>query len=68
MILLPVELGLIARGQMPVVLRAHIPLFFVQPGFFRFQVLRLARRQLSAVHAVGDPRLLIILALLDFRG
>ena len=67
MILLPIQFGLVRTSQMPVILRPHVPLFAIQPGFLRFQISRFSGSELAAFHAVGDALLLVILALLDFR-
>src|ERR1700760_1366811 len=51
--------------QAPVVLRTHRALFTIDTGFLVFQVRGLTRGQLAAPDAVGDPSLLVALALVD---
>lgn len=62
---LAIELALILLGEMAVVL-GHIFLFVIlQPLFAALEAGGLSGRQLSVLHAIGDPILLIGLASID---
>ena len=59
LVLLLVNRLAILMGQVPVILRAHASLFFVDARFLVFQPAGFARCQLAALYAVGDPALLV---------
>lgn len=65
LVLLLVNRLAILMGQVPVILRAHASLFLVDARFLVLQPAGFARCQLAALYAVGDPALLVALALLD---
>ncbi len=65
LILLPVDLSLLVIGEIAAIglpVRAHL---FVDVRFLLFQILGLVGGQLAGFHAIGDPALLILLALID---
>ncbi len=65
-VLFPVELFLLAFGQMTIV-SGHIGLLLVLDILFAiFQARSLARRKGTVLHAIRDPVLLVRLAAIDF--
>jgi hypothetical protein len=57
-ILAVIERGAVSRGKFPLS-AAHVVLFLVHAGFPNFQVGGLVSNQLTALHALGNPRLLV---------
>lgn len=64
-ILLAVQLGVIGSGQMASISRAHLAFIAIEISLPALQIFRLACRELPAVNAIGDPILLVLLALCD---
>ncbi len=64
-VLLAVEPGTIRGRQMPVIRFPHVALFLIQPGFFGFQVLGFPGSELTALHPICDPVLLVLFSFLN---
>ena len=66
-ILLTIQRGAVGSGQMAIVRGTHLPLPLVQIGLPVLQILGFSRRQLAAINTIGNPILLILLALGNAR-
>src|SRR5262245_27878428 len=68
LVLLLVHERLVLRRQLAAVEGPHVAGLLVEGRLLAFEPRCLARRQLAARHALGDPVLLVLLALRDLAG
>ena len=65
LVLLVIEDLAVLLGQLAAVLRAHLALFFIDGAFFLLDMARFAASKLSALFALANPSLLVLLAMTD---